>query len=650
MIDGLNLRGRILGVFPARTRALTLVRDPDGLLSDEATLAERGFCVVAEVDPVELRHRVELARPWVPERPLLVVKEGQLNELPYDLWQQGHRVELALHTFFPNLDYPTVRALSPEARARLGRALLPATRLGPRTTVQYMLRHAYQVKPEMLGEPVALVTWLTDYHRLADPMPPALAEELLASLRLLPAYSGWDLDRLLGDEAAFTRFVQDQWRGYVGAQIGRQLTEEPTPYLLGFGVDSGLQDDLARLVRTGVLEPVTVEDPGRLPSWTRPAIVAPDEDRRSRRVHELCALLDGELAALSVEARWGEWQAIARAWAELQTLRDAGDQRLESGQATVCAQIGATVDAGFASWLRRSYAPLAVKRVPVPHHVFHVPEFIAYWRRQGHTDRIALLVLDGLALRDWLLIGEAWRARHPEWRFAETLLLAQIPTITAISRQALVAGSRPLDFGETIRHNRAEPRLWTAFWTRQDSPLAEDGCTYLHLGDEAESPAALLGPRVSAACLVETSIDEIIHGASLGAADVQSSMRLWLDRVSPRVEAALGNLLGRGFTVFVASDHGHVEALGIGQPMEGVNVETRGRRARTYRDRRLAETVQERFPKTELWSQDGLLPDDLWAVMPLGRTAFARHREQVVTHGGPSLDEVVVPFVTITAS
>jgi len=58
--------------------------------------------------------------------------------------------------------------------------------------------------------------------------------------------------------------------------------------------------------------------------------------------------------------------------------------------------------------------------------------------------------------------------------------------------------------------------------------------------------------------------------------------------------------------------------------------------------------VQNAFSQTILWSQDGLLPEGAWVLMPQERRAFALADEIVVTHGGPTLDEVVVPLVTIT--
>jgi hypothetical protein len=149
--------------------------------------------------------------------------------------------------------------------------------------------------------------------------------------------------------------------------------------------------------------------------------------------------------------------------------------------------------------------------------------------------------------------------------------------------------------------------------------------------------------------LVDDALDEIMHGATQGAAGAQAALRVWTSRASPQLEATLGGLLARGFAIHVTSDHGHVEAQGSGQPSEGVTVQTRGRRARVYADERFARSVQRGFPDTILWEQDPLLPPSTWVLMPRGRAAFARSGELVVTHGGPTLDEVVVPLVTITS-
>lgn len=422
------------------------------------------------------------------------------------------------------------------------------------------------------------------------------------------------------------------------------------PYLLPFGEDEGLQDALPALVRTGALTPTRVPDMGRLPAWARPAVEVGDGQTAARRAETLLDALSEEMTS-PASLRWEGWQRVARLWAELDGILHAP----AAGEATpTLAALRAQrdemrdrLDAAFVPWLRERYAPLAVRRLPQPHHVHHVPDYIAHHRELGRWQRVALLVLDGLSLADWLLVGGAWRARHRDWHLSEQLLLAQIPTVTAISRQALVSGMRPTDFADTLHQNSAEARQWAAFWARQG--VVAPACAYLRLAlDREDAPVAMADTRLQALCLIDHSIDELLHGESLGAVGVQASLRIWLEGYSRRLEAVIDRLLGDGFAVFVCSDHGHVEARGMGQPSEGLAVESRSQRARLYRDPHAARRAHEAFAETLLWTNDGLLPDDVQVLLPLGRRAFATYNDTVVTHGGATLEEVVVPLVTIT--
>ncbi|MGD2158403.1 MAG: hypothetical protein PVG32_16110, partial [Anaerolineales bacterium] len=78
----------ILNHFPPDTHPITLVSDPDGLLTDDtllAALAERGFTILNESDPIRLRYHFTRSN-----LPLILVTDGPFNRLPYDIWQQGH--------------------------------------------------------------------------------------------------------------------------------------------------------------------------------------------------------------------------------------------------------------------------------------------------------------------------------------------------------------------------------------------------------------------------------------------------------------------------------------------------------------------------------------------------------------------------------
>jgi hypothetical protein len=135
--------------------------------------------------------------------------------------------------------------------------------------------------------------------------------------------------------------------------------------------------------------------------------------------------------------------------------------------------------------------------------------------------------------------------------------------------------------------------------------------------------------------------------------DHQETVKLWLSPSnsgvnSSKLENVINVLLDQHFTVFLASDHGHCAAVGFGSPAEGLMAHSRGRRARLYTDRRAAEQTHMSYNDTIVWSDDGLLPNNVYAVMPTGRQAFAEFSTIVITHGGITLDEVIVPLIEIT--
>ncbi|MBN2549892.1 MAG: BREX-3 system phosphatase PglZ [Anaerolineales bacterium] len=650
----------LLDLFPAHTHPLTLVSDVDGLLADENTLAAliaRGFTLIQEADPILLRCRAEQARPFTSQNPLIIITADALETLPYDLWQQGHRLSLDLPSYFPNLAYPLLRSLTPLQRARLDESPAPSARLGRQGSIDYLLKQVFGLTHETLQSPAEFIAWLEALHQQGlAPLPEALLAWLLEQLQSTPAYMDWPLGEMLHSRQAFTDFIQNQWEAYIRRKVG-ELAGDYTPImpvLIPFQSDAVLQDALPRLVRGGSLVPLQVMQPERLPEWAAPAIRSSKEDPRPKRVDDLQAALYASLTILPPDSRWEAWGPIARAWAELSSAWYSPGFQPIPAQQVMQKRLQAEMDPAFLAWLSRRYAPLGAQRLPTPHHLHHVPYFLAYLRSQGTVEKVVLLILDGLSLADWMLIAPAWRERHASWRFDESLLLAQIPTITSISRLALASGLRPSELAAPGAPGD-EAQGWLAFWGREGLPGNAIATVSLSL-DRSEPPSEISNHRLQALCLIDRTIDNLMHGSVLGAADLQASVRLWLEsgscqsHNSTRLETLIDGMLERGFTIFVTSDHGHCEARGMGQPSEGLTAQTRGKRARLYNDRRAAQRVQTSFPETILWEEDGLLPDSLTVLMPEGRQAFTSFNETVVTHGGCTLDEVIVPLVKIQKS
>jgi hypothetical protein len=149
---------------------------------------------------------------------------------------------------------------------------------------------------------------------------------------------------------------------------------------------------------------------------------------------------------------------------------------------------------------------------------------------------------------------------------------------------------------------------------------------------------------VTAVGVVLQAIDKMLHGSSvLGDPQLAASVRTWVDQGFLRnlvVEAGAA-----GFEVWLTSDHGNLETTALGQAQEGLAVETAGLRVRLYPSADLREGSRLRDGGIA-WDAPGLPPNWRYPLFPPGRGAYFTG-EVRITHGGLSLDEVIVPFVKV---
>lgn len=135
-----------------------------------------------------------------------------------------------------------------------------------------------------------------------------------------------------------------------------------------------------------------------------------------------------------------------------------------------------------------------------------------------------------------------------------------------------------------------------------------------------------------------------MHGMEMGSAGMHNQVRQWSQQ--PYLKTLLDMLLDREFRVFLTSDHGNIEARGCGRPAEGAVADIRGERVRVYPDAALRCKVKERYPSAVEWPPIGL-PENYLALLAPSRQAFVNEKERTVSHGGASLEELIVPFVEI---
>lgn len=646
-----NWRDTILKNFKPKISRLTLVADPDGLLTEEGMLTairDRGFDLIPFDDPIAFRFAYEsqYRSNWDKGKntDLVVVLRSagqQLNKLPYDLLKAGRPLTFALHQLFPKLNYPVI--------AGLDRSYLDAVdegyqkhdgeQLTERETKDFVLMHCFSIVPKLINKPVDLMKVLLSLHSRKISLPDVLVVYLVEILARNAAFEMWPLAAILPRRESFLRFLQDEWKAFLVAQSDASRScrvpfshEDVRAYIDTFFLE-------------GSLTPVEQENAPKLPAWAQTGVVHDPRADALRRFRGLWRKFEAELPSTDVSHR--EWQQAAQRWAELVVLRWEWDGSLENADRSAWAELQATVEDAFGQWMMNRYGSLH----NLPYHqqpvmVHQIPRFMAVERTRKRLLKIALLVLDGLAFDQWLLLRKSLQDNDKAWQFEESVAFSWVPTLTSVSRQSIFAGEPPLYFPDSLGTTSKEKNHWLRFWEDQGVHRASvDLVTSLDGPNDPKLESVLGNSRLSVLGIVWNKVDDIMHGMQMQTAGMHNQIRLWASQ--GHLHKLITRLQGESFFIYLTADHGNVTATGVGNPREGVLAETRGSRARIYDRPEFLEEVAGKFPGALRWPNHGL-PSARHVLLAGNLEAFTDAGDEVVSHGGIALEEVMVPFVSIS--
>lgn len=657
-------REQILQQFQPQVARLTLVADPDRLLMEEGILEGirvRGFDLISFADPVAFRYAYEAQYRQRWDRgettELMVAlhaEEDDLRDLSYDLLQNGRRLPVfRLASIFPKLSNPIVQAVDRALLDRLYDAYQEhdGGELGDRGTKSFILRRVFHCDAEQATTTAGLVRLLIEKHTGRDRWPAVLEDYLIEVLKRRTTFAQWPVEHLVRSRTALLEMLQAQWPQFLERFAQRPehaVVGERRPVLDAAGSLSVPFDELKPFVDTlfldGDLKPVRFDPDERVPAWAHVGIVRDPSSDMRRRFESLLEKLDASLP--DENAPYSAWQQFAWRWAEAQVLRHELGSALGALETRLTITQGRLDDA-FEKWMCRRFATL-VNLVEIdgrPIVVHHIVSYLDRRRRLASEKRTALVVVDGMGLDQWLIIRDDLRRGFDDVELEEIAIFAWIPTVTPISRQAIFAGEMPFYFATSLQSTGRDGQHWQRVWegygvsrARVDfrRNVAEAGGASIDdLIDDQD--LQVLG-------LVVNTVDNLVHGRVLGTADLHNGVRLWAERGD--FQRLVRRLLDGGFVVYVAADHGNVEAVGIGRPQEGALVESGGERARMYDGPDLRRRAVANDVRGLEWPGPGL-PTNACALLATQRDAFVRSGLKVVAHGGIALEEVLVPFVRI---
>ncbi|MFP4039639.1 MAG: BREX-3 system phosphatase PglZ [Desulfosudaceae bacterium] len=663
-----NWRDAILDHFVPNVSRLTLVADPDSLMTEEKLtieLRQRGFDLIEFNDPVEFRYAYEskYRSTWDhgEQTDLVVIlrlRDAEIDALPYDLLQAGRKLSFNLGQLFPNLSYPVIESLD--------RSLLDAIfeaqkqfcpeRMGDNATMDFILRHVFAVDPVLIKNEVDLLRTLLRIHYNKWRIPGILNNRLVQLLQEQGNFRNWPLNEIITDEEAFFEFIQERWPAFLesrhkasadkdsaredvfGYPINNQALKYCGPEVLPFD-HHDIRVYIDNLFIEGRLTPVKA---GGIrisaESWVQSGI-SEEADNDDERIGRLFEIVENELP--DQEARHSDWTAFAMKWAELSALVISGNK---DEYRQMLKQTGDKINMAFAQWLSANYAGMINLPPANPAMLHHVPRRLGRDMERSKGKRVALLVVDGLSLDQWITVRQSLQQQGTDLLMRESAVFAWVPTLTSVSRQAVFSGKLPLYFPASIYSTNKEGHLWRQFW--ESSGLSRMDIIYqrgLGDGDAQKELESVINPETTrAAGLVVDKIDRIMHGMQLGAAGMHGQIKQWCE--TGFLRSMIEYLVHCGFDVWMTSDHGNIECYGKGRPSEGVIAETSGERSRIYSTSEFRSQVAAEFDFAYEWTQAGL-PSDYFPLVAGGRNAFVRSGDCIVGHGGIAIEEVIVPLV-----
>ncbi|WP_044893681.1 BREX-3 system phosphatase PglZ [Bacillus alveayuensis] len=643
-------RDEIIQKFVNQSYSLLLVNDPDFLLNDEKILQrlrENEYEVIHFNDSIFIRHLYESQfREKVEQDQLKLLffsnKENHVY-FPYDFLQNGYHIDLKISELFPKFSPGIVKQLDKEDFDILYTVHKQYQgSSSDKETLEYIVKHVYKIVHELIDSEVELYKLLLSIHYEKKQLPLIVQQFLIEKLSGKNVFEGIPIKRLLTSSTYFFQYIEKQWSSFVHQLMewkeGSILEESPL-YLAHPFSNPDVRRLMNDLFAEGYIRKVKTNVSYSFPTWMKYGVEVDEDGSLYEKIQHLHGKI---LEQFTSASRYKDWINIMELMAEYKcTVLDTNKQEYEREVNVLFRQVNEM----FEKWMMEGYRSLtSLPPLPKPKMVHHIAQFLA--SKRGQNEKIALLVLDGMSYVQWKKIK--YYLTNKGFSFEENGVFAWVPTLTSVSRQAIFAGNFPSVFSQSINTTAKEENYWKTFW--ENSGLLKQYVSYQKgLGKEAykkEGIAAFKRPNIKVYGAVIDIIDQFIHGAVQGEKSLMSELQLWLK--TDYLAQLLTDLHREKFTIYITSDHGNTESVGIGRISEGVLVEQKGERVRVYTDTILFKDAAEKIGGIP-WTGVGL-PKDYHALLAHYGQAFVNKNERIISHGSISIEEVIVPLVKVIPS
>lgn len=299
------------------------------------------------------------------------------------------------------------------------------------------------------------------------------------------------------------------------------------------------------------------------------------------------------------------------------------------------AQYGLNMDTGeinrlFQDYVLHSFGTLSAKiDRGTPVLVRHAMDYM-----HEQSEKFVVIVMDGMSEFDWNIISQSFAGL----RYEQAAVFAMIPSTTSISRQCILSNKFPSQLIAPWTQSK-ETAEFTA--CARGLGFADNQIGYGRGYDTDFHSAVRCG------AVIINDVDDMVHAQPQGRIGMYNDISVLTDE--GKLRQLTDRLLSKGFDVYITADHGNTLCSGVGRFVgAGVDVETKSHRMMVLKDFADKEKMADKFGLIEYPKY--YLPKEYdYLICDIG-TSLDNPGTQVMTHGGMTIDEVVVPFIKIKAA
>ena len=324
---------------------------------------------------------------------------------------------------------------------------------------------------------------------MADHDPPLanlIDDYLITALRQNPNFQSWPLETIVPNAAAFWEFLNERWPIYVRQSRGGTLMIQDKPLALKYSGPALLPFDhdairvyVDNLFEDGLLTPIEWDWNQALDKkWIRVGLLGNTVENTELRFEELGKNL--LTSCPDKNATPQNWLAYAARYAQGRMLWTQISAAMRNEYQKQFLDLCSFANEQFYSWLTANYGGIFNYPASSPLMVHHIPGYISHQFKNKQCQRAAFILVDGLAIEQWLILKDVLKNQGINAPVEENALFAWIPSITPISRQAAYSGKIPRYFSETLHRTDVDESGWRQFWTDHSLAPAEIAFADVH--------------------------------------------------------------------------------------------------------------------------------------------------------------------------